>query len=70
MIENPAKRSKSGRPRNNAFIVPSSRGRQEKDQFNGALSHVKASMASDDRVRQETPILRDLYAFLEKDKAK
>lgn len=68
MIENPAKRVNSGRPRKNAFVLPTHDQMRTKGKINGRMSHTLLSMASDDRIREATPILRDLYAFLEKDK--
>lgn len=67
MIPNPAKRSTSGRKREFQLLAHHPKRTQLKK--NGRLSHATLSMASDERILRETPILRDLYAFLAKGNA-
>lgn len=66
MISNPAKRTTSGRKPKEFAMRPMSSAKQKRDKFNGFMSQAMLSMASDERILRETPILRDLYAFLEK----
>lgn len=69
MIQNPAKRATSGRKRN-AFTMPAmSRAKQNDLAKNGRVSHTLLSMASDERLREATPSLKAMYAWLEKDRA-
>lgn len=67
MISNPAKRATSGRKRN-TFVLPATSQTRKQGLINGRMSHALLSMASDDRIREATPILKSLYAFLGKDK--
>lgn len=68
MIENPAKRATSGRKRNGFLLSPMSSAKQKRDKFNGFMSQAMLSMASDARILANTPNLKAIYEFLEKDK--
>lgn len=70
MIPSPAKRATSGRKPKGFVMQPMSQAKRNKAEVNGRMSHALLSMASDERILRETPILRDLYAFLEKDNRK
>ncbi len=39
---------------------------RDQGERNGMLSHIAASMASDERIREATPSLQALYAFLKR----
>lgn len=68
MIPNPAKRATSGRKRN-SFVIPATSQTRKQGLINGRMSHALLSMASDERIMANTPNLRAIYEFLEKDKA-
>lgn len=69
MIASPAKRATSGRKPKGFVMAPMSQAKRNQAEVKGRMSHALLSMVSDERILRETPILRDLYAFLEKDRA-